>query len=320
MPQPAREAGDPIPAAVYEAAREFSRGKTLQELKTVSSTAPFNTIADDNPAVRGFLETLLKQGSAPALAKLERRLVNDPLSLAHPVVWCMIQRWYHFHTSIEGAMFSNPTMDEWLYKLISAWTEGITLGQVTASRTEPRNPRQGGGTSTLFLELKETHGWMPSEAGAAAKFKALRFLHDYYGLHKALKNAVPWKTESQAYRENSEGTIRRVSASVEAAFNDYKNNNGYSSKSIAVKEYDQFVRDAFIDIVKGHGGRHWITCALLSSLDHIQALQPRLQLTPALMSETYKTLRKHFGDSFLVPGGKHKSPRTTSLRELKPNP
>ena len=88
-----------------------------------------------------------------------------------------------------------------------------------------------------------------------------------------------------------------------------------------IKEYDQFVREGLIKISKGHAGRHWVTCSLLSTLDHNRALAPNVHLTPSLIHKTYVTLRKHFG---WAPGEMHKwiknrdQTKSTYFRELKP--
>ena len=107
---PQREANDPVPAAVYHAAVEYSKGKKLNDIKVISPE-PFGGSADTDSTVRTFLTTLLEKGGDAALGTLERNLKHRPLALAHPVVWFMMQRWYVFRTGYEGFLFSNPELE-----------------------------------------------------------------------------------------------------------------------------------------------------------------------------------------------------------------
>jgi hypothetical protein len=316
-----RKAGDPIPAAVYQAAVEFSKGKGINDLKVISPD-PFGGTADTDSTVRTFLTTLLEQGGDAALGTLENALKHKPLALAHPVVWSMIQRWYLFRTGYEGFMFSNPELEEWCCKLVAAWAEGITVGLLTVSRRKEGKLPKSGRPPALFPALKEKHGWMQTSAALEATWKALGFMNAYFSLHHRLGEAVQWRVESANYRLLPEGTIRRVAPAVEHAFGDFKQQWGYSSRDIGVIEYDQMVREGFIDISKGHGGRHHVTCYLLSTLDHLQALQPNVKVTPSLIEETYATLRKHYSDGGVALTDKELEARMknhkSTLREVKP--
>ena len=144
----------------------------------------------------------------------------------------------------------------------------------------------------------------------------------YFDLHERLRAAVQWKAESVNYRSWPEGTIRKVAPVVEHVFSDFKQQWGYTSRDISVKEYDQMVREGFIDISKKHGGRHHVTCYLLSTLDHLQALQPNVKVTPSLIEETYATLRKHYRDGGVALTDKELEARRkdhkSTLREVKP--
>ncbi len=318
---PQRKAGDPIPAAVYQAAVEFSKGKSLDELQVISPD-PFGGTADTDSAIRTFLKTLLEEGSDAALGTLERAFSNEPLALAHPVVWPMIQRWYLFRTGYEGFMFSNPELEEWCCRLVAAWAEGITVGLLKVSRRKEGTLPKSGRPPALFPALKEKHGWMPTARANEATWKSFRFLDAYFSLHDRLRKAVQWKIESANYRTWSDGTVQRVAPAVEHAFNAFKERWGYSSRDISVQEYDQLVQEGFIDILKGRGGRHHVTCYLLSTLDHLQALQPNVKVTPSLIEETYATLRKHYRDGGVALTDKELEARMknhkSTLHEVKP--
>lgn len=318
---PQRKAGDPIPAAVYQAAVEFSKGKSLNDLQVISPD-PLGGTADTDSTIRRFLTTLLEEGSDAALGTLERAFSHKPLALAHPVVWPMIQRWYLFRTGYEGFMFSNPELEEWCCRLVAAWAEGVTVGLLKVSRRKEGTLPKSGRPPALFPALKEKHGWMPTARATEATWKALRFMDAYFSLHGRLGEAVQWKVESANYRINPNGTVRRVAPDVEGVFNAFKQQSGYSSRDIDVPEYDQMVREGFIDISKGHGGRHHVTCYLLSTLDHLQALQPNVKVTPSLIEETYATLRKHYREGGVALTDKELEARMknhkSTLREVKP--
>lgn len=145
---PHRKAGDPIPAAVYQAAVDFLKGKSITDLKVISPD-PFGGSADTDSVIP-FLTTLLKQGGDAALGTLERNLKHRPLALAHPVIWSMMQRWYLFRTRYEGFMFSNPDLEEWSCKLVAAWAEGVTVGLLTVSRRREGKLAKSGASSTII--------------------------------------------------------------------------------------------------------------------------------------------------------------------------
>src|SRR5262245_27627645 len=192
-----RKGGDPIPESVYKAAYAYSKGKKVEELQIPFSN-PFSPVKEDYSAVKAFLRTLLEEDNEAALATLERYLVNDPLALDHPVVWSMIYSWFHFKTSYQGFMFANPDLEKWLCRLVIAWAEGVTLGEVKATCVQPHQAEKSGRPPLLFPALKERQGWLGSDAKRRAVSKSLQFLHDYENLHADLK-ALQWKTESKAY-------------------------------------------------------------------------------------------------------------------------
>lgn len=292
-----------IPQYVADAAKQLKKAKSATALKKLGY--------EFNDPILPFLRALNTGPETLALTTLARLLQNYPALLRHDFVW-----------SIVLSLSRKPTPHDelWMHELMKAWVEGMTFGENTVVQRKPSKLPRSGRPPALFPQLKEQHGWLRSKSSDNANASARGLLRDYVQLHEELKTAVQWKVESRAYREWPEGAIRRVASEIEGAFTAFKKQRNYSSSALSVQEYDQIVRDGFVDIAKGHGGRHWVTCSLLATLGHIGALNPSVAVTPSIIHKTVATLQKHFGDWYqmLVSTSQQAKKRNAmSSREVK---
>ena len=273
-----------FPAYVHAAAERMKQQGLQGELIEPQFAA-------DEPPILRFLETLHESGERQALAKLARLLRNYPLILAHPYIWGII---CHVCSGTWPSADLNKAAHEWLIKLVTAWSEGMTLGY----RVTITNPGRGrrGRTPELFPHLYDREGWFATDEAAREYVDALQFQRVYEDLMSRLEVCVRWKTVPHRYRTALKAQlptahlVREQAEKIGQAFEHCKSNWKIVHKPLSQEVLHKIVQVG-LEVRKGGNPRHTVACGLLATLTWCNLQGKAMKLTPSLVESTLDTLR-----------------------------